>query len=130
MAAAAVIGQDLETDMKSLQTTNRKTARFILLGVMLATAVATAWGESDGIPVRQFEAQGIMQYVDLATGSVLIDKQRYQLAQNMKWYGLDSETSVNAQLLRAANKKVGYIVEPNIDKPTVKAIWILPSEGR
>lgn len=116
--------------MKSLQTTNRKTARFILLGVMLATAVATAWGESDGIPVRQFEAQGIMQYVDLATGSVLIDKQRYQLAQNMKWYGLDSETSVNAQLLRAANKKVGYIVEPNIDKPTVKAIWILPSEGR
>jgi len=130
MESTAVIGTAWETDMKRLQIRNSKALLFVFLGALLLMATSATQAEGEGIPARMFEAGGIMQYVDLASGIVLIDKKRYRLAQNMKWYGLNSETSINAQLLRAANQKVAYVVDPSSSKPMIKAIWILPSEGR
>jgi len=114
--------------MKSVQRCKAGTVIFVL-GILVWTAVAAAQ-ETESVPRRLFEAMGILRYVDLPAGRVQINDRSYQLAANMKWYGTDPEKSLNQQVVRAVNSRVGYIVDQGKKPPTVKAIWILPSEGR
>jgi hypothetical protein len=105
-------------------------ALVLLLGVLVWTATLAVAQEADAVPRGRFEAQGIMHYADLPGGTVLIDGKHYRLSSDMQWYGLDSEESLMAQLLRTYDRRVGYILDSGTKNPTVKAIWVLPSEGR
>jgi cytochrome c-type biogenesis protein CcmE len=99
----------------------------LCLAVLGWTAILAAQ-EAGTVPRGLFEAQGTMRYLDLPTGIVQIDDQRYRLAQNMKWYGLDAEASLMQQLLRSVNRKVAYVVDSEQKAATVNAIWILPED--
>jgi len=128
MAAAAVIQGYLERMMK-LSYFLKRGALNLLLGVLIWTT-AVAAQSADNVSRRDFEAQGVMRYLDLPAGTVLIDDKLYRLASNVQWYGLDPNVSKRRQLLNAANRRVGFVVDSRVKTPTVSAIQIFPLEGR
>ena len=77
-----------------------------------------------------FEAQGTLQFVDLASGQITIDNRSYRLARDTSWCGADPNVSLQRQLLGAAGSKVGFVVDGRAKSPTVNAVWLLPAEER
>jgi hypothetical protein len=101
-----------------------------LLAAVLLGGLTTVTAEECAVPIRVFEAQGTMKFVDLAAGQITIDNRTYRLARNAVWCGADEEVSLQRQLLGAAGRDVGFVVDGSAKSPTVSAVWLLPAEVR
>ncbi|MCB1759562.1 MAG: hypothetical protein KDI68_07240 [Gammaproteobacteria bacterium] len=98
----------------------------LLFGAWLATAAA----EQRPAPRGMFEAQGVMNYVDLAAAQIIIDNRSYLLARNASWYGVDDAVSLQSQLFGAIDRPIAYVTDASAKTPTVTAVWLIPAEGR
>ena len=115
--------------MKNAQRSNKLSAMVLLLGTLIWTSLSVAQSAGEA-PMSMFEAQGIMRFIDLPSAVVQIDDTRYKLSPVMRWAGLDPNENLMRQLLRALNGPVAYAIDSKQKTPTVKAIWVLPVEGR
>ena len=107
----------------------KKGVLVLLLSILVWTATFAA-PEAGNVPRRLFEAKGTMSYVDLPGAVVVIDGVQYQLAPNVKWYGLDPEKSLISQLIRAVDRWVGYVVSSEGTPSVITAVWVISEGGQ
>ena len=75
------------------------------------------------------EAQGMLNYLDLAGQTITIDGKLYPMSPDVVWYGLPAQPELELQLLRLSFKPIGYSLRYEQQTPVVHSVWVLP-EGR
>lgn len=81
--------------------------------------------QASSLVLGGYEQTAVLDHIDFATGQVIIGGQSYDLAQGVKWYGLEPGTGPEEQRHRFYKKRVGYALTGSAGNPAVSAIWVL-----
>lgn len=90
----------------------------LLLGVLAASSAAAVQRMEDVPPVRLFEAQGVMNYLDLPGGIVSINGKRFRLSSSTMVWGLpDPAVTHEGESRRTFDRPIGYILDARREPP-------------
>ena len=92
---------------------------------MLFAADSSIAQQTPSLVLGGYERMAVLDHIDFPARQVIIGGQSYNLAEGIKWYGLEPGSRPEEQQQRFYKKRVGYALSGSSKNPAVSAIWIL-----